>query len=138
MIVDLFGDAVTTPGSKPLKTAGNASQGFPEWWATWPKHPRKADKQKCLNYWSRFALADCGERVLQHTRFMLEQDDWLKESGTYIPAPIVYLRRAGWIDWEPSLVTRQLVDTLAILKAHKGAPMPASVREKLAQIRGRA
>lgn len=32
---------------------------------------------------------------------MKTQDDWLRDNGRFICAPLVYLNQQRWVDWEP-------------------------------------
>ena len=130
-MLDLLGDEVTTPQGSIAEGILNSMHGFPEWWQSWPRNPRKGGKQQCINKWARYGCANNATHILAHTLWMTTQDDWLRG---FIPAPLVYLNQQRWLDWEAEVV-RPKEDTLAAIKAHKGAPMPDAIRAKLKELR---
>jgi len=138
--MDLFGETITSPqcaASSISKTLLNAAYGFPEFWKAWPSGPRKVGKQQALDKWARFGCADCASHIVAHIEWMKTQDDWVKDGGRFICAPLVYLNQQRWVDWEPPVI-RKKHDVLAELKSHKGAPMPAHIREQIKRIKGQA
>jgi hypothetical protein len=64
---------------------------------------------------------------------------WLKDGGSWIPAPLVYLNQQRWDGAEiPEMKPVQTVDpALAKIEADrkKAAPMPEHIRAKLAELR---
>ncbi len=92
-----------TPSSSSSSSSSNTPpnpQGgygrFPEFWATWPKSSRKASKGECEKLWGKAKLDSEAEAILAHVQHMASSQDWLKEGGAYIPAPLVYLRGKRW------------------------------------------
>lgn len=137
-MTDLFGDSVTTPQcaeSVLRKSLINSAHGFQAFWDAWPRGPRRVAKQQCLDKWARFACAENATLIVQHVEWMKTQDDWLRG---FIPRPETYLNQRRWLDWEPPEERRQAPDALAVIKAHRGAPQPPEIREKLAALRRRA
>ena len=132
-MLDLFGfdDAATKPTVNVPKTLLNAALGFPEFWEAWPAGPRKVGKQQALDKWTTKECALRAEHIRLHVEWMKKQDDWLRG---FIPMPCTYLNQQRWLDWEP-VVERPREDPVKAILAHKGAPMPASVRERIAQLR---
>jgi hypothetical protein len=112
---DLFGDEITSPTGRcaPLL---NAAHGFAEFWASWPRGTRKVAKQQCLNKWAKYGCAENATLIIQHVEAMKRSQDWLKDNGAFIPAPLVYLNQRRW-DGEVEDVTdtdsRKAVETMA-------------------------
>lgn len=129
---DLFGFAPVEPRQKEDKT-----KGFDEFWQAWPKSTRKVAKRQCLDIWARYELHAQTGHIVAHVEWMKTQNDWLKDQGAYICAPAVYLRQERWSEWEQPKPRKEEPTALQQILAHKGAPMPADVRAKLAQLRGR-
>ena len=138
--MDLFGDTITQPKVAGLKSRTvNAAHGFPEFWKAYPGGPRKVAKQQCLDKWAKLDCAESAAHILEHVEWMKTQPDWLKDAGNFICAPLVYLNQQRWADWTPPPVNRvRKPDALAVIKAHKGAPIPESVRQRMAELRGKA
>jgi hypothetical protein len=129
---DLFGDEVTGPQTIPAKGVENAALGFPEFWKAWPSGPRKVGKQQALNKWATFGCANNYQHIVMHVEWMKKQDDWLRG---FVPMPVTYLNQQRWLDWEPPAPKKAEDDPLKKILSHKGAPMPASVKERLAELR---
>lgn len=143
--MDLFGDTATRPTCAPSgipKRLENAADGFLAFWQAWPKgHPRKVDKQTCLNRWCKLACAEQKEKIVQMVQWLQTQPDWLKDQGAFIPMPATWLNRRPWDEWEPPAPRRDAVqETRAMLaERDKGtAPMPEAVRRYREQLKGRA
>lgn len=69
---------------------------FPEFWATWPKSNRKGGKAECEKVWVRNGLDSQADTILAHVKTLAESNDWTKNGGEFIPAPVVYLRGKRW------------------------------------------
>jgi hypothetical protein len=61
-----------------------------------PKSDRKAARGKCEQLWRRGDFDASGEQIVAHVEAMKSSIDWRKESGAYIPAPLVYLNQRRW------------------------------------------
>ena len=136
-MMDLFGDSITSPQcatSSISKSLINAAFGFNEFWKAWPSHPRKVDKQKCLDRWARLGCAESASHIAAYVEWLKTQDDWLRG---FLPMPATFLNRQGWIDWDAPVIHKKH-DVLAELKAHKGAAMPDHIREHIKRIKGQA
>jgi hypothetical protein len=141
-VTDLFGDIVTAPqcaASALRLSTRNAAEGFAEFWKAWPRSPRRVAKQQCLDKWARYGCAEQGGKIIAHVEWMKTQDDWLRDSGRFICAPLVYLNQQRWLDWEPPAPAAPRPDALAkILADEKNAAKPsASVRQWIAKVLGR-
>jgi hypothetical protein len=70
---------------------------------------------------------------------MKTTDQWRKDNGAYIPAPLVYLNQQRWDGAEiPEIKPVQTIDpALAKIEADnkKAAPMPEHIRARLAELR---
>lgn len=134
-MLDLFGESVTQPQTKPHSTCLNSAFGFAEFWSIWPTGPRKAAKQQCLNKWASLGCADEAEKIRKHVAWMKAQGCWQEKNGAFIPAPLVYLNQQRWSEWEVvEIKVRPKVDpALAKILADekKAAPMPEKIRAKL-------
>jgi hypothetical protein len=69
---------------------------FQDFWNHWPKSTRKGGKVECLKLWRGARFEAQGAVIVDHVKTMAQSDEWLKESGRYVPAPIVYLRGKRW------------------------------------------
>lgn len=116
--------------------------GFDRFWSAWPKHPRKGAKSKCQQVWNKSYCETCTDQILKHIAWMLTTDQWRKDGGAYIPAPLVYLNQQRWdgadipenfnqpeaAKIDPALVKIQQ-------DRQKAAPMSDEIRKKIAELR---
>jgi hypothetical protein len=117
---------------------------FEQFWAAWPKSVRKGGKSVCLARWKKGLYDGCADQIVKHVEWMKTTDQWRKDNGAFIPAPIVYLNQQRWDGAEiPEGFTANkpaseyidpALQKIAADRA-KAAPMPDHIREKLAQIR---
>lgn len=73
---------------------------FAEFWSLYPNSKRKGAKGKCEELWAKKGFDDIAEQIFSHVRFMTESDDWTKDNGQYIKAPLAYLNGKPWDGWE--------------------------------------
>ena len=110
--------------------------GFDRFWSAWPKSPRKGAKSACQAKWAKGLYEHCADQILKHVEWQKTTDQWRKDNGAYIPAPLVYLNQQRWdgaeIPEPPKKVTMAEQYEERIRSA---VPMPESIRERLAQIR---
>jgi hypothetical protein len=130
-MLDMFGDTATVPQGQIARGILNAMHGFNEWWKSWPAGPRKVAKQQCINKWAKFGCANNASHIQAHTEWLKTQDDWLRG---FVPMPVTYLNQQRWLDWEAPVITSK-PDALTVILAHKGAPMPESVRARIAELK---
>jgi hypothetical protein len=82
---------------EPKKTTPLPPSGaFARFWSAWPKSDRKAARGKCEQLWRRGSFDAAVEQIVAHVEAMKSSPDWRKESGAYIPAPLVYLNQRRW------------------------------------------
>jgi hypothetical protein len=118
--------------------------GFDRFWASWPKSDRKGAKSKCLQIWNKSYCDTCADQIVKHIEWLKTTDQWRKDNGAFIPAPLVYLNQQRWDGAEipegftankpASEYVDPALQKIAADRA-KAAPMPDHIREKLAQIR---
>jgi hypothetical protein len=96
MAPDLFAD------SEPIITN---EQVLDEWFAEFWQHyagPRKADKAKCKAKYAAIIAPHGRPEFAIHQAIMLglsrhlDCDQWAKDNGKWIPAPLVFLNRSQW------------------------------------------
>jgi hypothetical protein len=75
-----------------VKTMG----GFSRFWTSWPKSSRKQSKGECERCWRKRGLESAADEIVAHVEAMKLSLDWRKESGAFIPAPLVYLNQRRW------------------------------------------
>lgn len=71
-------------------------EGFEEFWNEWPKNPRKAAKAQCAAKWVKQGCDQNPEPVLAALRAAKASDEWKKDGGQFIPAPLVWLNQRRW------------------------------------------
>jgi len=83
-------------GITPPDGGGDEPPGFADFWQTWPKSDRKQAKGKCLEAWKKAGAERQAADVLAHVNAMAGSDEWRRDGGQYIPAPLVYLNQRRW------------------------------------------
>ena len=82
---------------KPSVTIKNRQKlYFDEFWSAYPNCKRKGSKTKCLSVWQKQNFDSVAEQIIAHVKSMASSDDWLRDSGQYIPAPLSYLNQQRW------------------------------------------
>lgn len=81
--------------------------GFASFWQIWPAGGRKGGKGKCLEVWLKAKLEPHAEQILAHVEALKLSAGWTKQSGEFIPAPLVYLNGRRWEGAEASEVSAQ-------------------------------
>lgn len=117
---------------------------FEQFWAAWPKSIRKGGKSVCLARWKKGLYDGCADQIVKHVEWMKTTDQWRKDDGAFIPAPLVYLSQQRWDGAEipegfvankpASEYVDPALQKIAADRA-KAAPMPDHIRERLAQLR---
>jgi len=105
---------------------------FDLFWQAWPKSPRKGAKSACLAKWNKHLYEHCADQIVKHVEWMKTTDQWRKDNGAYIPAPLVYLNQQRW-DGAEIPEPKKEEDTLAKLKedVRLASRMPDHVRQML-------
>ena len=103
---------------------------FEKFWDIWPKNNRKASKSLCLKKWQNLGLDLEADQILKHVQYMKTQEQWTKDAGKYVPAPLVYINQRRWDGAEIPEV-KQEVSVLVKLEEDrkKAAPMPEEIRQ---------
>lgn len=70
--------------------------GFVDFWKTWPSGDRKQAKGKCLEAWKKARFETVAALVIAHVLSLKNSASWTKNSGEFIPAPLVYLNKRSW------------------------------------------
>ena len=115
---------------------------FESFWAAWPKSPRKGAKSLCKAKWDKLKLDTQAEQICAHVNWMVTTNDWKKDNGAFIPAPLVYLNQMRWdgaeIPEQVINVNVAFVDP-ALKKmdddAKKAVPIPKNVREMIDKLK---
>lgn len=81
---------------KPSVTISNHQKRFSEFWSAYPNCKRKGSKAKCQSVWQKHYLDTDAEQIIAHVKAMAISNDWSKDSGQYIPSPLVYLNQQRW------------------------------------------
>jgi hypothetical protein len=82
---------------EPEKPVGSDS-GFSEFWAAYRcPDGRKKDKQGCLKIWKGNHLDRVKDRVMAALARDQRSEEWKREGGAFINAPIVWLRKKEWL-----------------------------------------
>lgn len=89
--------ALATEGKgREGKGKNKPSEAFDRFWKAWPKSTRKGGKADCVSRWAKDGLDLVADQIVAHVETMKLSLDWRKESGAYIPAPLVYLNGKRW------------------------------------------
>ena len=86
-------------GNNPLPPSGGdvvLPVGFEEWWLEFPPTQRKHAKAQCAAKWIAQGCDKEPERVLAGLRAAKASDEWAKDDGKFIPAPLVWLNQRRW------------------------------------------
>jgi hypothetical protein len=70
--------------------------GFARFWAAWPKSDRKAAPDQCLSRWKSKNLEPIADEILRALEKLKTSEQWRKNEGQYIPAPLVWLNQKRW------------------------------------------
>lgn len=115
--------------------------GFERFWEAWPKSTRKGAKAECKKKWVKHYCETQTDQILKHVEWLKTTEQWIKANGAFIPAPLVYLNQQRWDGAEVPEIAPKTEKDPALMKIEadwkKAAPMPESVRLKLAQLRGK-
>jgi len=87
-------EGINTP--LPPKGDGVPPDGFEEWWQEFPPTPRKVAKAQCAAKWTRQGCGQNPAPVLAALRAAKASDEWTKDGGQFIPAPLVWLNQRRW------------------------------------------
>lgn len=115
---------------------------FEDFWLAWPKSIRKGAKSSCKAKWEKLKLDLQGDQIVKHVEWMKTTDQWKKNNGEFIPAPLVYLNQMRWDGAEIPEMTVNLNVSLkdpALEKIEsdrlRAVPMPNNIADKLRDLR---
>lgn len=74
---------------------------FAAFWEAYPG-PRKNAKAKCAEIWTSRGLEPIADQILGHVEAMKKSDQWRRDEGQFVPAPMTYLNQRRWEDGNPS------------------------------------
>ena len=109
---------------------------FEEFWKAWPKSQRKGGKATCQAKWVKLKLDLQADQIIKHVEWMKTTEQWKKDNGAFIPAPLVYLNQQRWDGAEipeikkPATMAEQYQQRIA-----GTTTMPDHIRERLAALR---
>lgn len=114
-----------------------SATAFEEFWSLYPKKKAKEDAQKAF---SKVSGDEFGQ-LMTRLRIQVASDDWRRDGGQFIPYPASWLNGKRWQDEE--IVTlaaepdRGPDPALEKIERDRilAAPMPATVRQRLAELR---
>ena len=70
--------------------------GFDKFWKAYPVSPRKGAKLMCREKWVNRLYESNADQIIKHVEWMKTTDQWRKDNGAFIPAPLVYLNGQRW------------------------------------------
>lgn len=118
---------------------------FDLFWAAWPRSDRKGAKSQCQAKWKKLKLDDQAETIVAHVNYLKTTDQWKKDNGSFIPAPLVYLNQQRWDGAEIPQAPEMTINVNVTFKdpalakieedTKKAVAMPASVAEKLRELK---
>ena len=82
--------------TRAKNSAHEDSAGFTRFWEAWPAHKYKRDRQECVKTWESKKLERLTDRIVAHVDASRDTDEWSRDGGQFIPAPLKYLRNARW------------------------------------------
>lgn len=80
----------------PLTPKGETLPGFAAFWLAWPANGRRQAKGKCFDAWKRASAEKDAQTIIAHVERLKDSEDWRKNGGAYIPAPLTYLNQRRW------------------------------------------
>lgn len=96
---DTVTDTVTVINNPPIvppKGIDAQERRFAEFWTAYPK---KVGKAAALKSWKRVKPdAELFERIMQAVTAAKASEQWIRESGRYIPNPATWLNQGRWDD----------------------------------------
>jgi hypothetical protein len=112
--------AHTEADAEALNTVSASADAFTAFWAAWPKHPRKVARRQCEKKFNA-ALSDGvnSAAIMAAVERAKASEDWRKDGGAFIPAPMTWLNQARWeapsVDPPQEAATKAVDETRALL-----------------------
>lgn len=86
------------------------SEAFKAFWAKYPGR-RKSEPDVCWELWEQKGLESIAGQIMAALDWQVEDEEWTKDGGQYVPAPTRYLRRHRWKAEQPGTVKRAAAQT---------------------------
>jgi hypothetical protein len=104
-----------------LKTSGEYTDQFLEFWKSYPK---KKSKGAAYKAWKKIKNKDSTlKEILNALEWQIKTEDWTKDKGQFIPNPSTYLNAAGWEDERPGIIEEEpLIMSLEEMEEKYGNP----------------
>lgn len=64
----------------------------------WKEYPKKKNKDKAFEYWQKKENKPPIVEILAKLQLQIKSDDWIRDSGKWIPYPGSYINAGGWHD----------------------------------------
>ena len=99
------------PKPKPKRTPpppADAGGAFEEFWNAWPDHKRKVGKPQCAAKWAKKGCDGFAAKLMAALKAFKASEDWTKDKGEFIPAPLVWLNQERWeaaVDAKPGVAS---------------------------------
>ncbi len=88
--------------------------------------------------WAKTYCETQADQIIKHVEWLKTTEQWLKNDGAFIPAPLVYLNQQRWDGAEiPEVKKRVTMEQEYQQRIANTVPMPDHIREKLEQLRRR-
>lgn len=112
---------------KKTKSEPINPSAFAEFWRSWPRHIRKANRKKCEHAWRSNGLDAKADEILSSLSRWKRSDQWSRDGGQYIPAPLVWLNQERWeVEDIPEASAADGLDPIRELSAEEGVALMQS------------
>lgn len=102
--IDECAAAIRRLFKKMYPNVGTNDPAFLAFWDEWPVHPRKFDKARCAEVFSKLHLDDKRD-CIKGVRAAKGDKTWTKDGGQYIPTPLKWLLEHQWEGFTGPVVT---------------------------------
>ena len=93
---DIVYPLISPQGETPTEKTDKQEERFAEFWAEYPK---KVGKEAARKSWKRIKPdAELFEHIMQAVVNAKSSEQWIRESGRYIPNPSTWLNQGRWDD----------------------------------------
>jgi hypothetical protein len=100
-----------------LLIANGLREGFAEFWKT---YPRRVGKEAAWKVWQKLKPGEeLRERIRTSLGWQVQQPDWLKDGGRFIPYPQTWLNQARWEDEPPTVPTMTDANTKRLVASRE-------------------
>jgi biotin operon repressor len=90
----------TRPTKSKIDTSKTQGEGFEKFWNAYPRKTAKAAARKA---WQKIKLSpELLETILKAIENQRQSDQWIKDSGKFIPYPATWLNGQRWTDELPT------------------------------------